>query len=170
MCGCEICISVHSIQKSLNAFRHRFMRTLTGAGTLQPTMEHQTYIDTVLPCGDCWHEKPRHVIKEIQCASCGYPHWRCVLQRCAVCPEFQVPNLETHVDEHAKMIKFHSYCKATKCSDHGDHPLNANHCDGCNLLKETSKKGRVRSQKYLTLLTRPIGIFMEDFYIPLLKK
>jgi hypothetical protein len=68
------------------------------------------------------------------------------------------------------MIKFHSYCKATKCSDHGNLPLNANHCDGCNLLKERLKKGRLLTRKYLTLLTRPIGIFMEDFYIPLLKK
>jgi hypothetical protein len=173
MCGCEICISMHSIQKSLNAFRHRLVRTLTCAGTLQPTENIQTYIDTVLPSGDCWHEKPRHAIKEIQCPTvetCGYPHWHCVLQRCVVCPEYQVPFLETQVDEYAKRIKFHSYCKATKCSDHGDLPLNANRCDRCDLLKETSKKGRVRTRKYLTLLTRPIGIFMTDFYIPLLKK
>jgi hypothetical protein len=112
-------------------------------------------------------------IKEIQCPvvpTCGYPHWQCVLQRCEVCPEYRVPMLKTQVDESAKTIKFHTYYKATKCLDHGDLPLNSNHCNGCNLLPETSKKGKVRTQKYLTLLMRPIGLFMTDFYIPLLKK
>jgi hypothetical protein len=133
----------------------------------------QAYKDTVLPNGKSWHEKPRHAIKEIQCpvvATCGYPHWKCVLQRCLVCPDYQVPFFEREVDEFAKTIKFHSYCKATKCSDHGDLALNANQCDACNLLPGTAKKGRVRTRKYLTLLTRPVGIFMQEFYIPLLRK
>jgi hypothetical protein len=87
-----------------------------------------------------------------------------------ICPEYQVPILEMQVYEYAKAINFHSHCKETKCSDCGDLPLNANHCDGCNFLRETSKKGRVRTQKYLNLLMRPIGIFMKAFYILLLNK
>ncbi len=49
-------------------------------------------------------------------------------------------------------------------------PLHSNHLEKCNLLPETYKKGKVHTRKYLTLLTRPIGLFMTDFYIPLLKK
>jgi hypothetical protein len=170
MCGCEICMSMHSMQKSLNAFRKRFVRTLTSDGTIEPTEAIQTYTDNVLPNGESWHEKPRHAIKEIQCpvvAICGYPHMKCVLQRCVLCPEYQVPIFEMDVDESAKTIKFHFYCKATKCSIHGDLPLNAKRCIDCDSL---TKKGRIRTRKYLTLLTRAIGKFMNDFYVPLLKQ
>jgi hypothetical protein len=73
VCGFKICISMHSIQKSLSAFRHQFVRTLTDARMLQSTtMELQTYIDTGLPC--------------LVVATCEYPHWRCVLQRCGHLP------------------------------------------------------------------------------------
>jgi hypothetical protein len=51
MCGCKICISMHFIQKSLNVFCQRFVRTLMEAATLQSTKEIQTYKDTVLPNG-----------------------------------------------------------------------------------------------------------------------
>jgi hypothetical protein len=102
--------------------------------------------------------------------TCGYPHWRCVLQRCLVCPDYEVPFFEREVDKFAITIKFHSYCKGTKCSNHCDLVLNASQCDACNLLPGTAKKGRVRTRKYLTLLTRPVGIFMQEFYIPLLRK
>ena len=46
-------------------------------------------------------------------------------------------------------------------------PLDAKRCIDCDSL---TKKGRIRTRKYLTLLTRPTGIFMNDFYIPLLKQ
>ena len=174
MCGCEICISMHSLHKSLNGFRQRLVRTSTMPDETPEQSERiEAYKDTVLPNGESWHEKARQAIKEIQCpavANCGYPHWKCVLQRCTVCPDYPVPSFEREVDEVARTIKFHSYCKATKCSDHGDLPLNASHCDRCNMLPGTAKKGRVRTRKYLTLLTRPIGIFMQEFYIPLLRK
>jgi hypothetical protein len=171
MCRCEICMSTHSMDKSLNGFRQRLVRTLTVSGTQQPTEAIQSYmINTVLPNGESWHEMPRHATKEIQCpavAKCGYPHMKCVLQRCVVCPEYQVPNLEMEVGEPAKSIKLHFYCKATKCSIHGDLLLNTKCCIGCDLLL---KKGRIRTRKDLTLLTRAIGTFMNDFYIPLLKQ
>jgi len=174
MCGCEICVSMHSLHKSLNGFRHRLVRTLTMPDkTPEQSKQIQTYKDTVLPNGESWHKKARQAIKQIQCpavATCGYPHWRCVLQRCPVCPNYPVPFFEREVDKTARTIKFHLYCKATKCSNHGDLLLNASHCDCCNMLPGTAKKGRVRTRKYLTLLTKPIGIFMQEFYIPLLWK
>ena len=168
MCGCEICISMHSMHKSLNAFRQRLVRTLTVAKPLEAAI--QTYVDTVLPNGQSWHEKARHAIKEVQCpavAPCGYPHMKCVLQRCVLCPKYQVPILERQIDESAKSIKFHVYCQATKCSLHGDLPPNAKHCIDCDSM---TKKGIIRTRKYLTLLTRPIGEFMVDLVIPLLEQ
>ena len=54
MCGCEICISMHSLHKSLNGFRQRLVRTLTIPETQQTperTQQIQTYKDTVLRNG-----------------------------------------------------------------------------------------------------------------------
>jgi hypothetical protein len=45
MCGCKICMSMHSMHKSLNAFCQRLVHTAV-AGTLQPTEDMQTCTDT----------------------------------------------------------------------------------------------------------------------------
>jgi hypothetical protein len=47
---------MHSIQKSLNAFRKRLVRTLTLAGTQQPTKELLAYSAIVPPNGESWHK------------------------------------------------------------------------------------------------------------------
>jgi hypothetical protein len=70
------------------------------------------------------------------------------------------------VDELAKPIKFHACCKATKCSVHGDLPLDAKRCIDCDTL---TKKGRTCARKHLVLLTRATGMFMNDCYVPLLE-
>jgi hypothetical protein len=170
MCGCETCIIASSLQKSLNGFRRRQEKSLL---SVPATAANQEYICQVIPSGEHWHEKPIDALQEIQCPPllCGFPHWNCVLRKCKECPSYKVPtNYEDGLDEDAPKIRFHYYCKATKCSKHGDLELGSTVCDLCSNIKSTKKKGKVRTRKYLTLLTKPVGVFHRDFYQPMLEK
>jgi hypothetical protein len=170
MCGCEICIGMSSIQRSLNAFRRRECKKISAA--TEVTIDNQQYLDRVLPGGNELHEKPRHALKEILCPEldCGFPHWNCVLRECAHCPKYKVPTNESAEDENAPSIRFHHYRKATKCSKHGDLELNAKYCPSCDAIAEVPRKGKIRTRKYLTLLTRSVGTFFKEFYLPMLEK
>jgi hypothetical protein len=170
MCGCEICVGVGTIQRSLNAFRRRECKKISAAAEV--TVENQYYLDRVLPGGNDWHEKPRQALQEMQCPDlhCGFPHWNCVVRDCSECPKYKVPKNETGEDENAPIIRFHHYRKATKCSKHGDLELNAKSCPSCDMIEKITAKGKIRTRKYLTLLTRPIGTFHKTFYIPMLEK
>lgn len=170
MCGCETCIIVSSLQKSLNGFRRREEKKLS---SVPETAANQEYICQVIPNGEHWHEKPIDALQEIQCPPllCGFPHWNCVLRKCNECPSYKVPtNYEDGLDEDAPTIRFHYYCKATKCSKHGDLELGSTSCDLCLNISATKKRGKVRTRKYLTLLTKPVGVFHRDFYQPMLEK
>jgi hypothetical protein len=167
MCGCETCIIMSSLQKSLNGFRRRQEKSLSTMAA------DRRYICQVLPSGEHWHDKPMDALKEIQCPPllCGFPHWNCVLRKCKECPSYKIPrNYEDGLDENAPTIRFHYYCKATKCSKHGDLVLGTTSCDLCSNMGETSTKGKVRTRKYLTLLTKPVGIFHRDYYQSMLEK
>jgi hypothetical protein len=68
------------------------------------------------------------------------------------------------------MIQFHVYENFTQCTIHGTIILRAKECLDCVRLADGIKKGKIGTQKHLTLLARPIGTFMHDFYIPALLK
>ena len=74
------------------------------------------------------------------------------------------------MDESTPTIQFHYYCKATKCSKHGDLELGSTSCDLCLNISATKKRGKIRTRKYLTLLTKPVGVFHRDYYQPMLEK
>jgi hypothetical protein len=78
MCGCEVCLSVHSFQSTLNAWRFRQAQRLEAISLIRFT----EYSDIVLPGGQHWHPEPKDAILEIQCPTIGnlqFPHWKCVL-------------------------------------------------------------------------------------------
>ena len=59
------------------------------------------------------------------------------------------------------------------CSMHGALPENELDCMECELYFQDHpnyRKGTIRTRKEQTLLTRPIGIFHRDFFVPMLKK
>ena len=63
--------------------------------------------------------------------------------------------------------------KKRYCSMHGALPENELDCMECELYFQDHpnyRKGTVRTRKEQTLLTRPIGIFHRDFFVPMLKK
>jgi hypothetical protein len=177
MCGCETCISIATMQRSLNAWRRRRLQQIeTDANQLANTRAKEValqyvaeYHSYVLQDGKPRHEKPRHALEEIMCPShlCGHPHWNCVLGRCKNCPSY---NIHTVEQDSERKIKFHYYEYATKCSKHGDLNLRAKQCDRCDLFPLGQKQGQVRTRKHLALKEEAIEDFFNEFYIPKLKE
>ena len=144
MCGCETCIIMSSLQKSLNGYRRKQEKSL---GTLLAA--DKKYICQVLPSGEHWHEKPTDALKEIQCPPllCGFPHWSCVLRQCKECPSYKIPtNYKDGLDHNAPTIHFHFYCKATKCSKHGDLLLGSTSCDLCLNTGRQKQRGKYEQE------------------------
>ena len=157
------------------------MRTLKQNANREsdPVIKHQkmqwykTYKGMVQPEGHTWHDKPHHAIEEMLCKpidDIGHHHFRCVLGKCRNCPEFPIPQEEKDKSDDAPTISFHHYVPATKCMKHGDIELRAKECQKCCELPNGSKKGKISMHKELTLLHRPISEFIEEYYIPGLKK
>ena len=190
MCGCETCITVRSLQQTLNAWRKRHINKLKTQlhSILDPQLrllaigrleEYQTH---VLRFGNkSWHERPSDAVKEIQCPAIdglGLPKWKCVLRRCDICPTYDVPLEEKSALDDSPRIVFHSYLNTTKCSKHGELKANVKSCEACEMtsIAETEatlkidRKGKVRTRKCLTLLEEPIGNFMYKYYLPAIEK
>ena len=138
MCGCETCITMRSLQQSLNSYRARHLREmkkdlLEGASLLTEIEEYEA---TVFPKDTVWHGKPQLAIDEVMCKPAeGYEHrsWRCVLKKCNDCPQYQVPNAEKDTSNDAPRIRFHVYQPVTTCSVHGIIPIRSKLCPTCTL-------------------------------------
>jgi hypothetical protein len=177
MCGCETCISIASMQRSLNAWRRRPLQQLDRDANQLVDVEAkvialenvEAFRDYFLEEGKLIHEKPRHALEEIMCKSheSGHHHWNCVLGRCENCPSYKIHTVE---QDATRKIKFHYYQNATMCSKHGDLILRVTQCVQCDALPLNEKKGQVRTQKHLTLKEEAISDFLNVFYIPKLKE
>jgi hypothetical protein len=177
MCGCETCISIATMQRSLNSWRRRRLQqmeretNLLGHTRAREVALHNVaeYRNYVLEEDKPRHEKPRHALEEIMCKShdCGHHHWNCVLGRCDNCPSYKIHRVEQDLET---KIKFHYYENATKCSKHGDLNLRVTQCDHCNQFPIGKKKGQVRTRKHLALKEEAIEDFLNEFYIPKLKE
>jgi hypothetical protein len=166
MCGCEICIIVRSHQKTLNAWRRRKIRmikNLTGEerSTLQQEYIEETSIQTEDGTIRLLHEEQRDALSAIQCGEvegCGLPHWNCVFRICGECPKYKMLALESQ-EYYIDKIKFHNYVTITKCTKHGTLPEGTSKCHQCGEAADANNKGKVRTQKQLTLLTRKLPTF-----------
>jgi hypothetical protein len=182
MCCCEVCQSVFSLQRSLNAFRRRQNHALLSDIRTHPQDSeeqaesrklHDEYNKTFLQNSEPLHERPRHALNEIMCSpnqDVGLHHWKCVLRRCDKCPSYKIHDIESQDDHDAPTIRFHRYLNTTKCSIHGILPLRSKICTECEELPEGSKRGRIGTRSYLTLLKRTIGDFMNEYYLPALEE
>jgi len=99
MCGCEKCLSIWSLQQSLNTWRFFYLRQLGVEANSLPEGEArqlalaqlEDYKSAVLVDGKAIHPKPKFALKSIQCLNVNnfnYPHWNCVLHWCSVCPQY----------------------------------------------------------------------------------
>jgi hypothetical protein len=190
MCGCEICIMVRSLQETLNAWRKHHINKLKTQlhSILDPQLKPiainqlEEYQNHVLRFGNkSWHERPSDAVQEIQCPiidGIGLPKWKCVLRRCDSCPTYDVPSEEESALEDSPQIFFHYYVNMTQCSKHGDLKANSKSCETCKMtaIPETeatpksNRKGKVQTRKRLTLLEKPIGKFIYNYYLPALEK
>jgi hypothetical protein len=184
MCGCEMCITIRSLQLSLNAFRVRYARTLqksaddAPAGANKDSLQAKAteYRNAAFVGGDLkspLHLKPNDALEAMQCqpiAGLGYRHWKCSTGSCEDCPNYPVPTSEQTTDDTAPTIFFHQYLPFTRCSEHGTLELRSKECAKCNDLPNGVKRGKIRTRKHLTRCERPIGKFMVDIYLPKLLK
>jgi hypothetical protein len=71
-------------------------------------------------------------------------------------------------------ISFHVYLKFGRCTIHGQLGYRVKKWAACFPSTEGSKipvqQGKICERKHLTLLERPIGIFMNNYYLPALEK
>jgi hypothetical protein len=186
MCGCETCLTISSNHKSLMAFRQRRLRELKveaeredqeAVYRTRAQLEYHEYRHYVFLVNNDDDEetmrypKPRNALECIMCppVASGYRHWNCMMRRCENCPQFPYHESEQRQDDQAPTIRFHRYCNATKCSVHGDLAVNTKTCQKCEELPANVKKGKVRTRKHLTLLTRSIGTFMKEYYLKTLE-
>ena len=131
------------------------------------------YHSYALPGGNTWHTKPSDALEEIQCsqimvAGVECQHWGCVSGKCDQCPIYPVFDDERKTDSTAPIKHFHVYEKHTTCSLHG--PLGSKECSQCHLLPDGFKRGKILMWKELTLKVHAIGTFMDEFYLPAIKK
>jgi hypothetical protein len=168
------------LQNALNGFRQRQLRILRdeyydmSAGDDRDDAErlHEQYKLFVFPEDKHRHEKPSQGLDDMVCKpveAVGRRHWNCVLRRCCECLVFPTEEIEDQLEQDSPSIQFHNYVPATKCSLHGGLELKASVCENCEHLTEGKKKSKISTRKYLTFLTRPIGVFMRDHYRPALE-
>jgi len=62
------------------------------------------------------------------------------------------------------MITFELYMPYTKCSKHGLLADCSKSCLACEAMPPESKKGKVRTKRELTRLTKPIGVFHQEHF------
>jgi hypothetical protein len=88
-------------------------------------------------------------------------------------PNLQSSSIQSSIDPDnaaSPTIRFHHYQYPTKCTIHGVLPLDEKRCNACEQKEKIKKKiGKVQKRRHLTLLSRKVGVFMNDFYLPLLE-
>jgi hypothetical protein len=171
MCGCKIYIIARGLQTSYNMWRHREVKKCDSI----------LYTRQVESDENPLHATPRDALSAILCgvhvAGLGLPYWRCVLRRCTECPTYQVPNEEKDKSNTTSTINFHFlYVTTTSCTKHGVLASGSEikECPHCQVLRDAvgnvEKLGKVSSRKLLSLMCRPIGTFVADYYLPALER
>ena len=96
--------------------------------------------------------------------------WKCVLGKCSQCKG----KMSTHLQEKSlsqdEIIHFVIYMETTRCSKHGVLTGNPKQCHQCEMDEDVGKKkGHVSSKKEKWKAECSVGLFMNDYYIPLLE-
>jgi hypothetical protein len=121
LCGCKLCNTATSLQKTLNAFRSRTLKQLQESVNravlprqrLASLWSFQDYRQSVAnPNMSLHHLKPSDVLTVMTCqnvADTEFPPWNCVLGNCLNCPKYQVPRYEVDISNNAPRINFMTY-------------------------------------------------------------
>lgn len=179
MCGCETCIVGRSQLRSIRAYRTRTLRSLKAiARDAPPGAEKRSALNAAAlyeqqvchPTGEIRPATIHESIKLVQCPNLdgfSFPKWSCVLGCCNDCPDYDdsIPDHEKQTESNELCrITFDVYKPYTKCSKHGLLPDGSKTCPSCENMTGGGKKGKVRTKKELTQLTKPIGVFHEEYF------
>ena len=177
MCGCEICITVRLHKRYLTAWQKRMVRKLEAkaeevTSTAKEREDSANYKDYVFNCPEKASDDVKTIMcPEIKIGTCySYPHMRCTLRRCETCPLYKQHENEQidGADENIPPIAFHTYAKMSNCSIHGQLENKKSKCAECEDRPNGKSKGTVTSKKELVKLTKPIGVFMQRYYLKVL--
>ena len=196
LCGCELCNTAASLQKTLNAFWSQNLqqmeqsvnRAVLPRQRLSALRTYQGYRHSVAsPDSQLNHLKACDAVTLMTCPNVTdteFPPWKCVLGRCLACPKYQVPLFEADESNNAPRINFVMYERQSWCSFHGPCGLGKNECNYCMLEnavdlnadhEENSpvvrgKTPKIVVKKFPTLRCSKIGSFMRHVYLPILEK
>ena len=139
-----------------------------------------SYREFCYPNNSIRHSKFSSALNEVMCQPVDFPgtkifKWCCVLDNCANCPRLKRHDFETVVDnDKSKMVRFEHYVKRHRCSNHGllvkdnlEEEAGEIVCIKCHV---EGVKNKISSKKERTFGKLPIGLFMEEQYLPLLEK
>ena len=200
LCGCELCITAASLQKTLNAFRLRSLKVLKERSELAravrarlPALRQlQEYRASVANVDETLKQKKASdALTLMTCPNVGdteFPPWNCVLGNCCLCPSYKVPRYEDNENDDAPRINYVTYEKQSRCTVHGVLPLEQHECFACTNAvpgtndvntddtveerkKQSNKKvAKVVTKKFPTLRCAKIGHFVRHIYLPVLVK
>jgi hypothetical protein len=200
LCGCELCNTATSLQKTLNAFRLRSLKQMRESvsravlprqrlASLRRSQEYRRLVanaDMTLK-----HIRTSDALTVITCPNVTdtqFPPWKCVLGNCLACPKYQVPKYEDDISNNAPRINFMTYERQSRCSIHGPCGLGKTICEYCQLENASKnghthkddapdetmmigvKKAKIVVKKFPTLRCSKIGSFMRHVYLPILEK
>jgi len=190
ICGCEYCIIIAAMHKSLLIWRVREVKRLEQAVSEMPEGDEkeakkadvQAYKEQVMEVDDStgkWKSKTERaadVLPEITCPNVDgfdYAPWSCYHGKCGCNHALDVNSQEE--DETGSRIQFWVFMGKYECTYHG--LLDGKTCHECAGLDEDeieaqkkklgrTKPPKVKYEKKRIEMSLPIGTFMKSYYIP----
>jgi hypothetical protein len=92
----------------------------------------------------------------------------CCLGRCNDCPKLVIPQEELD-ESNNNTITFACYESHSFCRKHLTLPGAPTKCHHCALLPE-KERGKFIRKKQLTKKVKPIGVFMKDYFVPMMER
>lgn len=193
ICGCEYCIIIAAMHKSLLIWRVREVKRLENAVSEMPEGDEkdakkadvQAYKEKVMEVNDStgkWKakaERAADVLPEVTCPhveGLDYAPWSCYHGKCGCDHDLDVNSREDDPD--GSRIQFWVFMGKYECTYHGI--LDGTTCHECEGLNEDeieaqkkkfgrTKPPKVKYEKKRIEMSLPIGEFMKSYYIPQLK-
>ena len=141
--------------------------------------KHESCLESCMIDETPRNEKPSQALAEIMCKPVNvgdkshYP-WACVLSKCNRCPKCVTHDIEKSVTTNDLVI-FEHCVNTTRCNKHeGVIGYNLKEedkvCGRCEEAAKAGKKiGKASTKRELHCSSEPIGVFMENVYLPLLE-
>ena len=189
VCGCSVCLISKGFVQTLNAWETTHLKRLRvlhgeSRGRRQTMLKEKA--DTMEEI--CWNEgvhrfkHPRHAVLESTCppvGDTGVHKMCCALELCDHCPALVFPPVMLDRSDDAPEISFEIYDYHSTCTVHKSLPRTVRdkapgYCSPCKEINDDptnhDRTGRFSRKKHLTRKRTSIGDFIDDYYVPQMKR